>query len=597
MARRTRTGTITAAAALTAVLLGGAAIPAHAATPTPSASPTPSSSAPPQPWPTGSALSAQVQGVAVLTLPAGDGLRDSVALRIRSGAKGRVAVVAHRGKKDVPVATADLKKVGSGWQRTVRVRVKGLAQGRWRLVVSRTARAAVTTGTAVVVGSGKPVSVGLVPVARTVYPFRDGVLDAVDASVAATDETGAVLPVRGTLRLDDGKKHRTRTLQAGRARIPVTGLPLGTTRLTAAITTAGGTATRTTSILLAPTGVGAMRLARSSDTVQPVVDGLLDSVVLSTSGSASADSRAPVTGRLVISGTSGVVRTWKVADGTPRTFTWDGRVGGVIVPGTYTATLTLRGPEGAPKVRTKTLLVTKDHLPYRVRDLFDVAAGNQQGLAVHAGQFFVATDVGADSSRIDVYDGSGVLQRSLGVLPIGHGATLAFSTTTGHLYAANGGAASPTVVTEIDPAATDPASAVVRTVGDLSGLGPNGMAAVDDAGGRLLVFAGTSGAYTLSSVGFDGTIQRTVPIAITGVPQGLQMVGTELWVYTSLKGRNHLARYDVTDAGVIAASTGTASFDLMNPGEGEGMSFSDGSVYVGAHSANRVGVLVPVADE
>ncbi|MFD1720905.1 hypothetical protein [Amnibacterium endophyticum] len=570
------------------------AVPAEAA-PTPSPSATPAAA--PQRWPAGTGLSTAVLGEAVLTLPARDGLRDSVPLRVRSGQEGRVEVVAHRGARDVPISTVALKRTGAGWQRTVRVPVGKLTEGRWRLEARRVAEPAVRSRTSVLVGSGEPVSVAIKPVARTVYPYRDGVLDAVDATVVATDETGAALPVRGALRLDVGARHRTRTLHGGRARIPVTTMPFGSGRLSAAVRGPAGAAKRTTTVALAPTGVGALRLARSADTVQPVVDGLLDAVTLTTSGTASGGSSAKVTGRLTIEGRSGVVRSWKVPDGAARRFVWDGRVQGAIVPGIYTVTLRLRGPEGPTTTRTRTLTVSKDHLPYRVRDLFAVAAGNQQGLAVHDGLFYVATDVGSGSSRIDVYDGRGTIVRTLGVLPIGHGAALSFSTTTGQLYAANGGPTSPTTVYELDPGATDPALAVKRTVGDLTILGPNGMVAVDDAGGRLLVFAGTKGAYTLSSVGFDGTIQRTASISISGLPQGLQMIDGELWVYTSLRGRNRIARFAVTDGAVVAAGTGTAAFDLMNPGEGEGLAFSDGSTYVGAHGGNRVGVLELVADE
>ena len=549
---------------------------------------------------TGDPLTLEVTGTAVLTLPAGDGLQDATRVRIASTTGGDVDLLAVKGKKKIELADgAALVQTATGWQRTVKVPVRALPAGSWALVARRSDDHAVRArGIAPLrVGSGVPTQVTVVPSATTLYPWRDRVLDSVTVTTSAADETGTVLPVRGSVRIDAGALHRSRALTPTGARLSVVGLPLGPARLTTTVTGPGGDAVRTTALTLGPTGVGALRLSASSDTVQPVADGLLDSVVLTTSGEAVASSPAKVSGELTVSNRFGVLKSWKVADGAPRTFTWDGRVGGVIVPGTYTATLTLRGPEGVDRVRTQRLTVSKDHLPYRVRDLFGVADGNQQGLAVHDGLFYVATDVDTTSSRVDVVDGRGALVRTLGVLPIGHGAELAFSTTTGLLYAANGGPTSPTSIWAIDPASTDPVTAVKQTF-DLSALGPNGMVGVDDAGGRLLVFSGVKDAYTLSAVGFDGTVQRTVPIAISGTPQGLDMVGTELWVYTSLRGRNRLARYAVTSDAVIAASTGTAAFDLMNPGEGEGFAAgADGSVYVGAHGPNRVGVLVPVADE
>lgn len=550
---------------------------------------------------TGDALTAEIVGGAVLTLPAGDGLQDSTRVRIASTAGGDVDLLAVKGKRRVRLADAvAMKPTATGWQRTVTVPVRGLLAGSWTLVARRSDDHDVRARTALPlrVGSGLPTQVAVTPSAVRLYPYRDRTLDSVTVTASATDETGTLLPVRGSVRIDAGALNRTRALTATGARLSVVGLPVGPARLTTTFTGPAGSAVRTTALTLAPTGVGALRLAASTDTVQPVADGLLDTVVLTTSGEAAASSPAKVSGELTVSNRFGVLKSWKVTDGGPRTFTWDGRVAGVIVPGVYTATLTLRGPEGTDRVRTQRLTVSKDHLPYRVRDLFGVGEGNQQGLAVHDGLFYVATDVDTTSSRVDVYDGTGTLVRTLGVLPIGHGAELAYSTTTGLLYAANGGPTNPTSVWAIDPASTDPATAVKQTI-DLSALGPNGMVGVDDAGGRLLVFSGVKDAYTLSSVGFDGVVQRTVPIAITGTPQGLDVVGTELWVYTSLRGRNRLARYSVTNDAVIAASTGTAAFDLMNPGEGEGFAYGgiDGSIYVGAHGPNRVGVLEPVADE
>ncbi len=547
-------------------------------------------------------LTLEVTAGAVLTLPAGDGLQDGTKVRISSVSGGDVDLLAVKGKKKVELSEATpLRRTATGWQRTLTVPVRALNAGSWDLVARRSddRAARARAAAALRVGSGVPTRVVVTPSASKLYPWKDRVLDALTVTATATDETGTVLPVRGSVRLDAGPLHRVRALAGTGARLPVTGLPIGPARVTTVFRGPGGDATRTTAITLAPTGVGALRLSASADTVQPVADGLLDSVVLTTSGEAVAASPATVSGTLTISNRFGVLKSWKVADGTPRTFTWDGRITGRIVPGAYTATLTLHGPEGVDRVRTQRLTVSKDHLPYRVRDLFGVADGNQQGLAVHDGLFYVATDVDSTSSRVDVYDGRGALVRTLGVLPIGHGAELAFSTTTGLLYAANGGALNPTSIWAIDPASTDPATAVKQTF-DLSALGPNGMVGVDDAGGRLLVFTGVKGAFTLSSVGFDGTVQRTVPISISGTPQGLDVVGTELWVYTSLRGRNRLARYSVTDDAVIAAGTGTAAFDLMNPGEGEGFAYAggvDGSIYVGAHGPNRVGVLVPVADE
>ncbi|WP_375388168.1 hypothetical protein [uncultured Amnibacterium sp.] len=606
--------TLTAAVVAGSLVAGGGGAQAAPATPTPSPSPTATATATAAPRPVGAALAVDVTGSAALTLPAGDGLRDATKVRIRSGEGGAVDLIATRGKKSVHLADAvRLAKAGASWQRTVRVTIPQLSAGTWSLRARRSDDRAVAAKapTPLTVGSGKPVHVAIRPVARTLYPWQDGVLDRADVTVVATDETGTAVPVQGSVRIDAAKRHVAKPVGAtGLARLSVVGLPLGTAAVTAKVTgPAGKAVTRRSTLVLAPTGVGSITLTRSSDTLQPVKDGFLDTETLTVGGAASAGSPAKVSGTLTISLGKQVVAQWAVPDGSPRAVSWDGRTLGAIVPGSYTATLTLRGPEGLPTARSRTILVTKDHLPYTVQDLFSAAAGNQQGLAVHDGTFYVGYDNGDGTSRIETFGSNGQPIATLGPIAIGHAAELAFSTVSGLLYAANGGAANPTQVWAIKPdwdAATlaDPGSAIVESI-DLSSLGNNGMIAVDDAHSQLLVFSGTAPSYTVTAVSLwpasDGSghlIGTPMPIAITGVPQGIEIVDGQLWVYTSLKGRNHLEKYDL--AGTTLTSTGLSA-DLMMSGEGEGSATgtwnNQPAFFIGAHDSNRVGMLVPVADE
>jgi hypothetical protein len=630
-ARRLRVGIVagtlsllTLAGALVATAPASATPGRGAATPVPT--PTPTLTAPPKPHPVGTALVAQLAPGAMLTLPAGDGLRDRTTVRVFSGKGGLVDVDAVQGKKTVVIASrVALRSTRTGWQRTVTVPVKakGLKAGRWRIRAQRSTDHGIQArSTLFLIGSGAAVHVGVTPAARTLYPFKDGTLDTELVTVTAKDETGAPVPATGTVRIDAGKKHVVKRLgAAGTATLPITALPLGAATITATVAgSSGAKAVRFAGVTLAPTGIGTSRMTRSSDTVQPVVDGLLDSVVLTTTGTASAGSTATVSGLLTITSGRTVAASWVVPDGAQHAFTWNGRVAGKVVPGTYTVTLSLRGPQGLVKTRTTTLVVLSSHLPYREQDLFTVAAGNQQGLAVHDGTFYVGYDNGDGTSRIELYNGSGAQIGTWGPMAIGHAAELSYSTATGLLYAANGGPTSPTTVWSIDPA-----TGAVRDTFDLSSLGPNGMVAVDDVNRRLLVFTGTAGAYSITPVSLDaipatdttaevpaGTPGRSVPIAITGMPQGLEVVGSQLWVYTSVKKFNHLAQFDLArllPAADPAAADPATSGDLVFPGEGEGMAYqapADGQtsgtglpgwMYVGAHTANRIGLLFAVADE
>ena len=630
-------GVVTLAAAL------GATAPASAtpARSTSSGALTSTATAPAAPRPVGSALAFDLPAGTALTLPAKDGLRDRAVVHVRSAKPGFVDVDAVRGRKTIRLAThLALQTAPSGWSRAVTVQVAGLTAGTWRLRTQRSSAHAVQARSRpFAVGTGAPVHVFVRPAVRTLYPLKDGLLDSATVTVVVTDETGGVLPVHGAVRIDGGSKHVTRTLtKAGTATLPITALPLGAATVTATVTgPAGAKAVRTTGLMLAPTGVGSLRIARSSDTVQPVVDGLLDSVVLTTTGATSAGSTGKVSGTLTVSKGATVAATFRVRDGKRHAFTWDGRVKGVALPGSYTVSLSLKGPQGPARTRTTTLVVTKAHLPYAVRDLFSVAAGNQQGLAVRKGFFYVGYDIGNAHSEIQRYDGTGLHSGTLGPLPIEHVAELAYSTTTDLIYAANGGARTLTKVYAIDPLwdpdapPADPATSI-KQIFDLPSLGYNGMVAVDDVNKRLLVFssAAASSGYTVSSVTLTatpvtnsdgtpvlnddgtpkttpaGTVTATVKVQINGVPQGMDLVGQQLWIYTSLKKVNHIAKYDLSTNTLLSASAATTGSDLYWGGEGEGMATvaasgtNDGLpawVYVGAHGTNRIGELVPVTDQ
>lgn len=581
----------------------------------------------PSPVAPGSSLSVVLAKGTVLTLPAHDGLRDRATAQVRSGSPGRVTVDAVRGRTTVHLATAvPLEASSTDWSRAVTIPVAKLSRGTWRIRAERTTDHAVSARSRTfAVGSGAAVHVAVRPAERTLYPYRDGLLDTAAITVVAKDETGAVVPVTGSIRIDAGRAHVTRSLgRAGAAVLPITSLPLGPAVVHATVTgPTGPKAVRTTTITLAPTGVGRLAVTRSSGTVEPVVDGRLDSVVLTTTGTASAGSPARVSGTLTVAKGRTVAARWSVRDGRKRSFTWNGRVGGRIVPGTYRATLTLKGPQGAARTTSTTLRVSTSHLPYTVRNLITVAAGNQQGLAIRDGHFVVGYDIGNGQTRLDVYDRTGTRTASLGPLPIPHMAELAYSATTGMLYAATGGATTSSKVVVIDPLdpqwtaqpQTDPSAAIRATYDYSSTLGDNAMVAVDDAAGRLLVFSGATGHYAVSTVALTdgpvpaGTIISTTPIAITGVPQGIDLVGGQLWIYTSIPGRriNHIEKYDPTTDALLPAAA-TPSADLYWGGEGEGMATVADSaageglpagVYLGAHDPNRskpnhIGVLVPV---
>ena len=411
-----------------------AAVPATAspaASPTPTATPTATATATPV---VGNALAVDLAKGTVLTLPARDGVRDRTTVRVRSGASGRIDVDAIRGTRTVHLGTRLPLLAGTtGWARTVAVPVAHLTAGTWRIRAKRSsgATAQARSGT-FVVGSGRPVHVLVHPAARTLYPYKDGSLDTEIVTVIAKDETQSVVPVTGSIRIDAGKRHVTRTLStAGTARLPITALPLGAATMTTSVRDAAGAAVRRTPLTLAPTGVGSLRIARSSDTVEPVLDGLLDSVVLTTSGAASAGSPAKVSGTLTVDEGADRRRDLPGRGRRPARVHLERSGAGRRRAGHVHGHAVAEGTAGTGSDHDEDAsLVTKAHLPTPSATCSRSPPGNQQGLAVRNGMFYVGYDIGNGQSRIDVYDGAGLLVSSLGPLPIPHVAELAYSTTT-----------------------------------------------------------------------------------------------------------------------------------------------------------------------
>lgn len=225
--------------------------------------------------------------------------------------------------------------------------------------------------------------------------------------------------------------------------------------------------------------------------------------------------------------------------------------------------------------------------------IFTARSGNQQGLATDGHYTWVTQDAGHGQTRIVTYTWNGRYVGTSALLPLGHGAEADYRVKDHRLYVVNGGMDSEstgadTKVYGVTLDAHHVASGVVQTY-DFTWLGRNGLVAVNNKDDTLITMGGhDAGPWTLTVHNFNHAARNTalsnVTITDPGVLlQGLAVVGGNYWVYVSAGTTSRIDKFDA--CGHIISRT-----VLPFTGEAEGITVNPitGSVYAGAHSANRV---------
>jgi len=200
-----------------------------------------------------------------------------------------------------------------------------------------------------------------------------------------------------------------------------------------------------------------------------------------------------------------------------------------------------------------------------------------QGLAFGAKSHFLTFAMDSEKASIVQYNSSGTELKRGNNLSLGHGAEVSYRQANGNLYVANGGLLNePTYVYEVDMSKSTP---IIRNTINFSSLGANGMVAVDNSNGRLLVFTGPNGGpYTISTADFNGKVLNQFSISEhLGTPQGIEVIGNEILYYTSQTSNNLITVYST-------AGTKLYSINVPITAEGEGLSIDEATrtVYVGA---------------
>lgn len=314
-----------------------------------------------------------LQAPAILTLPAGDGVRDSDLLRVASDVPTTATVRVLAADLATVLATLpDIEFHEGALTADIPLQVRGLPAGASTVEIVPASGVAVTT--TLIVGSGEPRTVRLSTSRSVVYTWKRSPATSATARVSATDETGLAIPFSARITAERAGVSRTTTVRsstgaAASATLQGSTLGTGTWKLSAAVSAQGVTtvsAPRTLTVRkVAVTGA---KFSRSEATVYPAKDGYRDSTKLSLQVTTTTGAAIPVTGTVTIARQGKVVKKWNLTSSRNWSKTWNGKVGGRIVEGRYVVTMSVAGPEGSKITKRASVtvkegkLVTKTHM-------------------------------------------------------------------------------------------------------------------------------------------------------------------------------------------------------------------------------------------
>jgi len=315
------------------------------------------------------AANLSIDGLTTLTLPAGDGVRDSTSLEIYSdAATAGTVVIRESGGGDV-VATLDgFEITDPAVPATVSVPVQGLTAGTYEVVATPSIGGEPVL-TDLTVGSGEPISVSLGLSKSVIYGWSGTPVRTSVATVSATDETGEKVPFTGTVTAKVGGKTYAPSIKSTTSAPALftfgsSKFGYGTGSVVATVWGPSETpySSAAAALTVATTAVSSLTLSAGSSAVYPYKDYYLDTVKLTLTPKTTNPTTFKSTGSVKIIRNGKTVKSWTLTSSKAWTATWDGKVGGKIVPGTYTVKATLKGPQGYTKTATKTITVRSSKL-------------------------------------------------------------------------------------------------------------------------------------------------------------------------------------------------------------------------------------------
>lgn len=303
--------------------------------------------------------------VGTLTLPANDGVRDSSQLTITASQATTVAVAVRYTSGDQIVALDPVEITDPLVSANVAIDVTGLPAGN--LEVTATPAGGETYVQPFTVGSGEARSVSLDLTNSLLYTHSTMTPRSTTATVTASDETELAVPFTGSVKATVGGKTYTVAVASttgapASASIAASKVGYGNGSVTATVTGAGDvtTSSEPSALSVRQLSITSVSVATSSSSVYPYKDYFYDSVKITVTPKTSAGVNFASTGSVKITRDGKTVKSWTLTSNKTFVATWDGRVSGNIVPGTYKITATIKGKEGTTQTYSK-LVYVKGH--------------------------------------------------------------------------------------------------------------------------------------------------------------------------------------------------------------------------------------------
>jgi hypothetical protein len=311
----------------------------------------------------------------IITLPDGDGVRDSTTVTVTSDAPTTVSLSITDTSWTEVETLPSVELTAEELTSDVTVPVTGLPAGNYYLVATPEGGDAVSTD--LMVGSGEPSSVFTDLSTYTIFSLASATPHSTAVTVYAWDETGEAVPFQGTVTATVGGKTTSASVQStdgsnAVATISGTALGAGTGPVVATVHAFGSSVNYSSDPLdldVVSHAVTGLSLARTASSVYPYKDYYRDTVTFTVKPSTSTGSNFGATGTVKITRLGKTVKTWTLTSTGSKTLTWDGKVGGKIVTGTYTVTASIKGPEGSTKTASTTVKVDSGKLVSKTKTI------------------------------------------------------------------------------------------------------------------------------------------------------------------------------------------------------------------------------------